>query len=68
MLITQKKLIDVHAHLDAVNPIKEAIGRARVAGVKQIVAVGMDLDSNRKIMDSAFQCRVDIKLFQVFIY
>jgi TatD DNase family protein len=50
---TECALIDAHAHLERLKPVEEAIQRARSAGIKQVVAVGMDLDSNRKTLDIA---------------
>ena len=44
------ELIDTHAHLVEIEPVCDAIQRAVSLGVKQIVAVGMDLTSNRKTL------------------
>jgi len=44
------ELIDTHAHLVEIEPICDAIQKAVSLGVKQIVAVGMDLTSNRKTL------------------
>lgn len=41
------KLIDTHAHLDELPDLPKALQEARRAGVEAIVAVGMDLASNR---------------------
>jgi len=51
--LTDQALIDAHAHLDTIEPVQEALQRARSAGIKQVVAVGMDLDSNLKTLDIA---------------
>jgi TatD DNase family protein len=48
--VSDKNLIDTHAHLNAVEKVKGAIRRAFAVGVKRIVAVGMDLVSNRKTL------------------
>ncbi|MBW2220181.1 MAG: TatD family hydrolase [Deltaproteobacteria bacterium] len=48
-------LIDAHVHLNAIEPIQSAISNARSAGVKRIVAVGMDLPSNIKTLELAKQ-------------
>ena len=40
-------MIDGHAHLNEIADVAAAIERARAAGVEQILAVGMDLPSNR---------------------
>lgn len=44
-------LIDVHAHLEELTDLPEALSNAKASGVKGIVAVGMDLDSNRKTLE-----------------
>lgn len=41
------KLVDTHAHLDLLKDARDAFLRAKEAGVDQIVAVGIDLDSSR---------------------
>lgn len=46
-------MIDTHAHLNEIDLIDQAIMRARKAGVHGIVAVGMDLNSNRATLDFA---------------
>jgi TatD DNase family protein len=43
-------LIDGHAHLHEIEDAAEAVDRARAAGVTQILAVGMDLASNRRTL------------------
>lgn len=48
-----RELIDGHAHLNEVNDIEGAIDRAAAAGVARIVAVGMDIASNRRILEIA---------------
>lgn len=53
--VSDRNLIDAHAHLDAVEEIEGAIRRAGAVGVKKIVAVGMDLASNRKTLALAGQ-------------
>jgi TatD DNase family protein len=40
-------MIDGHAHLNEIKEIDRALGHARAAGITGIVAVGMDLASNR---------------------
>jgi len=44
-------LIDTHAHLDEMENLDSAIGRARLAGVAGIIAVGQDLSSNNKNLE-----------------
>lgn len=45
--------IDGHAHLDAMPDYQAAVAEARAAGILGIVAVGMDLTSNEKILQIA---------------
>ena len=40
-------MIDCHAHLSEINDVEGALGRAQAAGITGIVAVGMDVASNR---------------------
>jgi TatD DNase family protein len=44
------KLIDGHAHLNEIEDVNGAIERARAKGVTHIVAVGMDVESNRRTL------------------
>jgi TatD DNase family protein len=48
-----RELIDGHAHLNEVNDVEGALDRAAAAGVARIVAVGMDIASNRRILEIA---------------
>jgi TatD DNase family protein len=48
-----RELIDGHAHLNEVDDIEGALERAAAAGVARIVAVGMDIASNRRILEIA---------------
>lgn len=48
-----RNLIDGHVHLDAIPNAVDAIKKALSAGVTRIIAVGMDLESNQKILDLA---------------
>lgn len=43
-------LIDGHAHLNEIEDMAGALERARAAGVARIVAVGMDVASNRRTL------------------
>ncbi|MBU2552016.1 MAG: TatD family hydrolase [Proteobacteria bacterium] len=45
--------IDTHAHIDQLPDPRAALERARDAGLAAVVGVGMDIDSNRKILDLA---------------
>jgi len=46
-------LIDTHVHLDEISDIEGALERAQKVGVRAIVAVGVDLVSNEKILSLA---------------
>jgi TatD DNase family protein len=48
-----RELIDGHAHLNEIDDIEGALERAAVAGVARIVAVGMDIASNRRVLEIA---------------
>jgi TatD DNase family protein len=48
-------LIDAHVHLDMIRPVEPAIANARAAGISVIVAVGMDIFSNRKTLELSRQ-------------
>jgi TatD DNase family protein len=47
---TFMELMDTHVHLDEIKDIEGALTRAREANIRGIVAVGMDLISNKKIL------------------
>ncbi len=51
--MNEMELIDTHAHLEQLESSDEALVRAKDAGVSAVIAVGMDLASNRKILDLA---------------
>lgn len=46
-------LVDAHAHLDGIEDLDRALAEAAAAGVGAVVGVGMDLASNRKILEAA---------------
>lgn len=46
-------LMDAHAHLEELNDLSDALSKAKASGVKGIVAVGMDLESNKKTLEIA---------------
>ena len=48
-------LIDAHVHLNAVDSPHMALKNAQAAGVAALVAVGMDLESNRRNLELARQ-------------
>lgn len=45
------KLIDTHAHLDEIPDLDGALENTVAAGVVAIIAVGVDYESNRKVME-----------------
>jgi TatD DNase family protein len=47
------QLVDVHAHLDGVEDLATSLQEAKAAGVIGVVAVGMDLESNKKTLKIA---------------
>jgi TatD DNase family protein len=47
------QLIDTHAHLNVIADLDAAIGSAKKAGVIAIIAVGIDITSNRKVLKIA---------------
>jgi TatD DNase family protein len=49
------EIFDGHAHLDELEDLHAAIERARAVGVIGIVAVGMDMASNRRTLEIAGQ-------------
>lgn len=46
-------LIDAHAHLEELSDLSDVLSKAKAIGVKGIVAVGMDLESNKKTLEIA---------------
>ncbi|MBI3601615.1 MAG: TatD family hydrolase [Candidatus Omnitrophica bacterium] len=46
-------IIDTHAHIDQIQDWPQALERAKLAGVSDIVAVSVDLDSMRKVLNLA---------------
>jgi TatD DNase family protein len=49
-MIPPYSLIDGHAHLNELGTLEKDLTVARLAGVKAIIGVGMDLASNRRIL------------------
>jgi TatD DNase family protein len=43
-------LVDGHAHLNELNDLSESLQDARAVGVRGIIAVGMDVESNKKVL------------------
>jgi len=52
-MVTEEHLIDAHAHLDELADLTESLQEAKAACVRGIIAVGMDVESNRKILQIA---------------
>jgi TatD DNase family protein len=46
-------LVDGHAHLEELDDLSDSLQDAKVAGVCGIIAVGMDIESNRKVLKIA---------------
>jgi TatD DNase family protein len=47
------RLIDTHCHLDEIEDLDTALEEARQAGVAGIIAVGINYESNRKVLEIA---------------
>ena len=48
-------MIDTHAHMNEIEEIDKSIQRAADAGIDRIIAVGMDIESNKKTLSLANQ-------------
>ena len=46
-------LVDCHAHLDELDDLSEALQEAKTAGVKGVIGVGVNVDSNKRILKIA---------------
>jgi len=46
-------LVDGHAHLEELNDLPESLREAKTAGVCGIIAVGMEIESNQKVLKIA---------------
>jgi TatD DNase family protein len=46
-------LVDVHTHLDELDNLSEALQEAKIAGIKGIIGVGVNVDSDKKILEIA---------------
>ncbi|MFC2069737.1 TatD family hydrolase [Chloroflexota bacterium] len=55
------RLVETHAHLDEIEDLEEVIDKAKETGLIAIVAVGQDIDSNRKVLELA-------RLHKSFVY
>lgn len=51
--INREILVDGHAHLEELTDLPESLQEAKEAGVCGILAVGMDIESNKKILQIA---------------
>jgi TatD DNase family protein len=47
------RLIDTHAHLDEIEDVNSVLAEAKEAGLMAIIAVGVDIESNRKTLELA---------------
>ncbi len=48
--LVKVSLVDVHAHLDQLEDLSNSLEEARAAGIRGIVGVGMNVESNRKVL------------------
>lgn len=55
--VSSGPLIDAHAHLAQIHDYGEALAEARETGVAAVIAVGMDLESNRQTLRMADEYR-----------
>lgn len=46
-------LVDVHTHLDELDDLSDALQEAKTAGIKGIIGVGVNVGSNKKILEIA---------------
>ncbi len=46
-------LVDGHAHLEELTDLAESLKEAKTAGVRGVVAVGMDVESNKRVLQMA---------------
>ncbi len=51
--MNQVSLVDGHAHLEELKDLSDSLDEARAAGVRGIIAVGMDIESNKNIFQIA---------------
>ena len=49
----KQPLVDGHAHLEELDDLPKSLQEAKEAGVCGILAVGMDIESNKKILQIA---------------
>lgn len=47
------QLIDTHAHLEQIDNLEAVLDRAKAAGVIAVIGVGMDYESNQKVLQIA---------------
>jgi len=52
-IMREASLVDGHAHLDQLDDLSESLKEAKEAGVRGIIAVGVDIDSNKKVLKIA---------------
>jgi TatD DNase family protein len=51
--VNRELLVDGHAHLEELDDLPESLQEAKAAGVRGIIAVGMDIESNKKVLEIA---------------
>jgi TatD DNase family protein len=51
--LEEARMVDVHAHLDEIEDLSRSLQEAKAAGVMGVVAVEMDIESNKKILKIA---------------
>jgi TatD DNase family protein len=51
--INKLPLVDGHAHLEELDDLSESLREAKAAGVRGIIAVGMDIWSNQRLLEIA---------------
>lgn len=51
--LEEARIVDVHAHLDEIEDLSRSLQEAKAAIVIVVVAVGMDIESNKKILKIA---------------
>ena len=51
--MNELSLIDGHAHLEELKDLSDSLDEAKTAGVRGIIAVGMDIESNKNIFQIA---------------
>src|SRR5665213_1402154 len=58
-------IIDTHAHIEEIEDLGNALTRAHLAGVSDIMAMSVDLDSMKKVLAIAGRYQSDRALYQM---